>query len=139
MTAEAGLAIGEVARRAGVRASALRYYESVGLLKAPRRAGGRRVYGDEVFDTLRIVRLARAAGFSLVEIRRLLHGFEQGTPASQRWRSLAEGKLRDVAVQIEHARRMQALLEALLSCECGELVDCVRPQLVRMARTTRAR
>jgi MerR family transcriptional regulator, redox-sensitive transcriptional activator SoxR len=138
MGGETGLTIGEVARRAGVRASALRYYESVGLLRAPRRAAGRRAYEAEVLDTLRVVRLARDAGFSLAEIRLLLHGFAQSTPASKRWRPLAERKLRDVTAHIERARRMQRLLEGLLACECGELADCVRPRLVRIAPVTRA-
>ena len=139
MAGDASLTIGEVARRAGVRPSALRYYESVGLLKAPRRTAGRRAYDGEILDTLRVVRLARDAGFTLAEIRRLLHGFDQSAPASQRWRSLAERKLRDVAAHIERARRTQRLLEGLLSCECGQLADCVRPPLVSIAPVTRAR
>lgn len=132
MAGDPSLTIGEVARRAGVRASALRYYERLGVLEAPRRAAGRRAYGIEIFDTVRIVRLAQAAGFSLAEIRRLLHGFAPSTPASRRWRPLAERKLRDVRAQIERAQRTQRLLEALLSCECGQLADCVRPELVRI-------
>jgi len=69
---EANLTIGQVARRTGVSASALRYYESVGLIDAPRRRSGRRAYDDGVFEALRILRLARDAGFTLAEIRRLL-------------------------------------------------------------------
>ncbi len=133
MAGEANLTIGQVARQAGVSASALRYYESVGLIDAPRRRSGRRAYDDQVFDALRIVRLAGDAGFTLAEIRRLLHGFEPETPASRRWHALAERKLREVNALIERAERMQRLLESLLHCECRDLAECVRPQLVRLS------
>jgi MerR family transcriptional regulator, redox-sensitive transcriptional activator SoxR len=130
---EANLTIGQVARRAGVSASALRYYESVGLIEAPRRRGGRRAYDDQVFDALRIVRLARDAGFTLAVIRRLLHRFELEAPASRRRHALAERKLRDVTALIDRAEGMRRLLESLLRCECRDLAECVRPQLVLLS------
>jgi MerR family redox-sensitive transcriptional activator SoxR len=133
MAREANLTIGEVARQAGVRTSVLRYYESVGLIEAPPRRSGRRAYDATVLDLLRIVRLGRNAGFSLSEIRQLLHGFAPGTPASTRWRGLAERKLRDVTALIERAQGMRRLLEGLLLCECRDLADCVRPRLVRLS------
>jgi MerR family redox-sensitive transcriptional activator SoxR len=122
-----GLTIGAVARQAQVRTSALRYYESVGLLGAPRRVAGRRVYDADVLVVLRLVHLAKGAGFTVAEIRRLLHGFDRATPASARWQAMAARKLRDVTELIERARRMQRVLEALLTCECVALADCVRP------------
>ncbi|MGE5230522.1 MAG: MerR family transcriptional regulator [Deltaproteobacteria bacterium] len=133
MADESSLTIGEVARRAGVRPSTLRYYETVGLLEPPHRRGGRRTYDGEVLDVLRLVRLARNAGFTLAEVRRLLHGFDRDTPASERWRRLAERKLHEVEALIERAHRMQALLGKLVACECRSLAECVRPQLVRLA------
>lgn len=126
-TATVGLAIGDVARQAGVRTSALRYYESVGLLGPPRRVSGRRVYSADVLDVLRLVQLAKGAGFTVTEIRRLLHGFDRATPASARWQAMAARKLRDVTELIDRARDMQRVLEALLTCKCVELADCVRP------------
>ena len=129
MADESSLAIGEVARRAGIRPSTLRYYETVGLLEAPRRRSGRRTYDGEVLDVLRLV---RDAGFTLAEIRRLLHGFDRDTPASDRWRGLAERKLREVEALIERAHRMRGLLGKLVACECRRLAECVRPQLVRI-------
>lgn len=131
------LSIGEVARRAGVRPSKIRYYESVGLLGAPARSHGRRTYDGEILDLLRIVQLAQQAGFSLAEIGRLLHGFDASAPASIRWRALAERKLQEVADLIERARRRQRLLQALMSCECAALTDCVRPALVPVTPAAR--
>jgi MerR family redox-sensitive transcriptional activator SoxR len=119
------MTIGDVARRAGVRASALRYYESVGLLAAARRAGGRRVYDESVLDTLRLIQLAKDAGFSVAEIRRLLHGFDRATPASARWQAMASRKLEDVTARIARAQAMQGVLQLLLTCQCVQLADCV--------------
>jgi MerR family redox-sensitive transcriptional activator SoxR len=65
----AGLMIGEVARQAGVAASALRYYEKAGLLPAPARAGKRRQYDPQILGRIRIILLARDAGFSVRETR----------------------------------------------------------------------
>ena len=90
------LSIGEVARRAGISTSAIRYYEGEGLLPRPRRRSGRRVYGPEVMVRLRLVELAKQAGFTIPEIRRLLGGFARGTPPGQRWRALADRKLAEL-------------------------------------------
>ncbi len=60
--------IGEVARRTGLRASALRYYEERGLIRASARIGARRQFADDVLDRLALIALGRAAGLSLDEI-----------------------------------------------------------------------
>jgi DNA-binding transcriptional MerR regulator len=79
------LTIGEVAGRAGVRASAIRYYEEAGLLEEPERVGGKRRYDEEVLRRLALIGSAKRAGFTLGEIRTLLCGFPAGTGAAQRW------------------------------------------------------
>ena len=120
--------IGEVARSAGVRPSALRYYESVGLLPLPERANGRRRYeGDllrEVLDRLAVVRVAQQAGFTISEIRTLLDGFSEDTPPSERWRILAQDKLAEVEALVGRALSMKDLLERGLRCECLRLEEC---------------
>ncbi|MEJ7761783.1 MAG: MerR family transcriptional regulator [Thermomicrobiales bacterium] len=88
--------IGDVARLAGIRPSAIRYYESVGLLPEPRRLNGRRRYGPEVLNRLTIVRMAREAGFTVVETRALFHDFPADATASVRWRTLAERKIGEI-------------------------------------------
>jgi MerR family redox-sensitive transcriptional activator SoxR len=122
------MSIGEVARSVGVRPSALRYYESVGLLPAPERINGRRRYDGEVLrevlDRLAVVRLAQQAGFTISEIRTLLNGFSENTPPSERWRLLAEEKLPEIDVLIKRALGMKDLLERGLRCECLRLEDC---------------
>jgi len=118
------MSIGEVARRSGVRSSTLRYYESVGLLPAPERVNGRRRYGGEVLLLLLVIRVAQQAGFTLAEIRTLLHGFSPDTPPSARWRALAREKLTEVDALVERVLGMKDLLERGLRCECLRLEDC---------------
>ena len=122
------MSIGEVARSAGVRPSALRYYEGVGLLPPPERANGRRRYDAEllreVLDRLEVVRVAQQAGFTISEIRTLLDGFSEDTPPSERWRLLAQDKLPEVEVLLERALGMKDLLERGLRCECLRLEEC---------------
>ncbi len=132
--ASAGLTIGAVARQAQIWTSALRYYESVGLLGSPRRVSGRRLYDADVLVVLRLIHLAKGAGFTVAEIRLLLHGFDRTTPASARWQAMAERKLRDVTELIDRARHMQRVLEALLTCKCVDLAECVRPAPLRLRR-----
>lgn len=125
---EVKVSIGDLARQAGVRPSALRYYESVGLLTPPTRVNGRRVYDPGAIDVLRLVQLAKGAGFSVAEIRRLLNGFDRTTPASARWQAMATRKLEDVNALIARAEHMRELLEKLLTCKCVQLAECVRPR-----------
>jgi MerR family transcriptional regulator, redox-sensitive transcriptional activator SoxR len=125
--------IGEVAARAGVAASAVRYYERAGLLRAPKRVSGRRTYDETVFETLALIELAQSAGFTVAETKVLLHGFEGTTPASQRWRSLARTKLGEITQRIERAERMRDVLERLLRCQCDSLGQCVWSRKAAMA------
>ncbi len=128
------MTIGEVARRAGIRPSALRYYESSGVVPEPRRENGRRRYGPEILDLLAVVRVAQQAGFTISEIRTLLHGFTAETPPSERWRELASKKLPEVEAMIRRAFGMKRLLERGLRCDCLRLEDCA---LVRGEELTR--
>ncbi len=122
------MSIGEVARQAGVRPSALRYYEGIGLLPRPERENGRRRYEGEVLrevlDRLAVVRVAQQAGFTIDEIRVLLDGFSEDIPPSERWRVLASEKLPEIEALVERALSMKQLLERGLRCECLRLKDC---------------
>jgi MerR family redox-sensitive transcriptional activator SoxR len=119
-----GLSIGEIARRAGVRPSAIRYYESVGLLPQPHRVNGQRRYGDDILELLAAVKIAQRAGFTVAEARTLLHGFSPDTPPSARWQVLAREKLPEIEALISRAIEMRCLLRRGLRCECLRLEDC---------------
>ncbi len=116
--------IGEVARRAGIRPSAIRYYESVGLLPEPRRVSGRRRYGPDVLTRLTVIRMAQEAGFTVAEMRALFHAFPEDIAASLRWRAFAERKIGEMDAVIDRAQRMRGVLEASMRCGCVTFDDC---------------
>ena len=119
------LTIGQVARRAGLHTSAIRYYESIGLVAPPRRVSGQRRYDEPVVERLAAIRTARALGFSLAEIAALLDGFSDSTPPSARWGALAARKLPEIETQITLLTRMKGYLEAGSSCECPRIEVCL--------------
>lgn len=118
------LAIGEVARRAGIRTSALRYYERIGLLPAPKRVSGQRRYDARTVQLLKVIQLAQGAGFTVAEIQTLLHGFTPETPPAARWQPLARKKLEELDALIVRAQQMKQVLATGLNCGCLRLEDC---------------
>lgn len=120
-----GLTIGELARLVGMRTSALRYYESVGLVPAPRRVSGQRRYDPSTVQLIAVIQIAQKAGFTIAEMQTLVNGFAPGTPPAERWKRLAQTKLIEVEAQIQRAHQMQRILQNALQCACLELSDCV--------------
>ena len=116
--------IGEMARGAAVNASALRYYESIGLLLPTARENGQRRYNDEAEKRLSVIQFAKEVGFSLKEIETLLDGFSEDTAPSERWKGMAVDKLKEINETISQAERMKMLLEEGLDCECISLDEC---------------
>jgi MerR family redox-sensitive transcriptional activator SoxR len=123
--------IGELAKRAGVSPSAIRYYERVGLVAPPPRVSGRRIYPAAALGRLAVVRHARALGFSIAETGRLLVTFPSAAPA-ERWKILAEAKLRAIDAMIEHAQATRRMLEAISSCRCAGWDECGTALLERL-------
>jgi MerR family redox-sensitive transcriptional activator SoxR len=121
-----GLSIGAVARQAGVAPSALRYYEKAGLLPAPARASRRRLYDQQILGRIRIILLARDAGFTVRETRTFLGGFPLGATPATRWRAMAVQKLAELDALIARVTNMKSILEASFQCECRRLEDCER-------------
>ena len=117
--------ISQIARQVGLRASAIRYYEQIGILDPAPRVSGQRRYSDAVVYRLAVVRRAQEAGFTLDEIRQLFFGFSQSTPVSSRWKRLALGKVKELDAKIEHIRSMRKLLKKLETCcECETVERC---------------
>lgn len=117
------MTIGEVATLAGIRPSAIRYYESVGVLPEPEREAGRRRYTPEVLKRLAIIDIAQRAGFTLEEARHLLTAAES-REAHQSVRALARNKLPAVSQLIERAEAVKRWLEIATACECETLDVC---------------
>lgn len=119
------MSIGEVSHESGIPASTLRYYESEGLLPKVGRRGGKRIYSGSIFVQLSIIELAKAAGFSLTEIKKLLRGIDRTAAPGPHWRRLAETKLAEIDSQISRLRTMKKILHAVMACECPSVTDCV--------------
>ena len=119
------LTIGEVARQAGIRTSALRYYEKIGLLPRARRINGRRRYDAGTLQQLTVLQFAQQAGFSIAEMQTLFHGFTPDTPPAARWQALARHKLGELDLLIARAQHMQQMLQEGLNCGCLRWEDCL--------------
>jgi MerR family redox-sensitive transcriptional activator SoxR len=116
--------IGEVAQEAGVSTATLRYYEQIGILPAPTRFNGRREYDASVFVRLGLIRVAKAAGFTLREIRSLLHQPQTELPLSSQIRAHIERKMAEVEAKLIYYQAAHDRLAESLTCECVDLGDC---------------
>src|SRR6476646_7613866 len=114
--------IGEVAERAGMSTSRIRYYEARGLLPEPERAVGKRRYGDDVFRRLAIIDAAQRVGFTLEEIRDLLGSRDE--LAHERLRQLALLKLPELDDLIARATSVRRLLKICSQCNCESIDVC---------------
>ena len=118
------LTIGEVARRAGLRTSHIRYYEEVGVLPAPERLRGQRRYREDVLHRLSIIDVAQRAGLTLEEIRPLTGPDNRDAAASQHIRALAEEKLPRIEALIARAQAVKHWLEVAQACDCSSVDVC---------------
>jgi MerR family transcriptional regulator, redox-sensitive transcriptional activator SoxR len=118
--------IGQLARGAGLNASAIRYYEKCGLLAPPQRLNGQRRYPADALHRVLLVRFASDMGFTLSEIKLFLSGLRDNTPVGPRWKKLATRKLTEVDQTIARSLKLKSLLQALLRCHCASLQQCVR-------------
>src|SRR5881296_937269 len=117
--------IGQLARSAGLNASAIRYYEKRGLLAAPQRTGGQRRYASDALSRVLLIRFATDMGFTLSEIKLFLSGLRDNTPVGPRWKKLATRKLIEVEQNIARSLKLKSLLQGLLRCHCASLEFCV--------------
>lgn len=119
------MTISEVARQVGVKASAIRYYEQIGLLPPANRVSGQRRYDPPVLYRLAVVQRARSLGFTLDEIRQLFFGFRPVTRASERWQRLSQKKLSELHALMDGIKTMQRLLRKMMRrCNCDTLDQC---------------
>jgi len=119
------LAIGEVAERTGVAASALRYYESEGLISSVRSAGGQRRYRRDQIRRVAFVRVAQRVGLSLEEIREALALLPSGrTPTRADWARLSRTWRPLLDEQIAVLTRLRDQLDSCIGCGCLSLQRC---------------
>jgi DNA-binding transcriptional MerR regulator len=114
------LDIGEVAQRAGVRASTLRYYEEMGLISSTGRRGLRRLFDPGVVERLALIALGRAAGFSLEEIARMFT--PDGKPRIDR--RLLVAKAEELDKKIRELTAMREGLRHAAACKAPSHMEC---------------
>jgi MerR family transcriptional regulator, redox-sensitive transcriptional activator SoxR len=118
------LTIGQVARKAGVAPSSIRYYESIGVLPQPDRLHGQRRYGPEVLGKLAFIGVAQTAGFKLSEIKDLVESVDARDGMAGRMRSLSSRKLEEVEILLARTRAMKGWLEVSTNCGCSTPDEC---------------
>jgi MerR family transcriptional regulator, redox-sensitive transcriptional activator SoxR len=119
------LHISEVARQVGLRPSAIRYYEQIGLLPPTERRGNQRRYDTTILYRLAIIQRARQLGFTLDEIRQLFFGFGPVARASERWQKLLHLKLEELDNLMDSVRAVRRLLKKMVEdCHCETLDQC---------------
>jgi DNA-binding transcriptional MerR regulator len=116
--------IGQVAKAAGISASAIRYYESMGLLPQPRRQSGIRDYDADIVERLKVLRFYRASGVSIQSLAAI---FSRSTKAERSYTHEAMlRRMAELETIIKDARKMKDRLQQLLDCKChGDRRKCV--------------
>jgi MerR family redox-sensitive transcriptional activator SoxR len=116
--------ISDVARVFGLRTSAIRYYEQIGILPPPMRKNGQRRYDNNALFRLAVIQRARETGFTLEEIRELFFGFPPGTRPPKRWHQLSQRKITELRDRMRRLKLMETLLKRVENCRCGALEEC---------------
>ena len=130
------LMIGQIAERAGVNTSRIRFYERAGVLPVPERVSGQRRYREEVVHRLSIIDVAQRAGLTLEEIAPLTGPGNRSAEASSHIRSLADEKLPHIDALIARANAVRHWLQVARSCDCASVDVCglfVDPTLLPQA------
>jgi MerR family redox-sensitive transcriptional activator SoxR len=119
------LTIGEVATRSGVATSALRYYESVGLISSARSSGGQRRYPRTVLRRIAFVRVAQQVGLTLDEIATALDSLpERRTPTKADWERLSQPWRARIDSRIRELQVLRDELTSCIGCGCLSLRTC---------------
>ncbi|WGH79965.1 Cu(I)-responsive transcriptional regulator [Jannaschia ovalis] len=117
--------ISQVARRAGLPAKTIRYYEEIGLVAPARAANGYRAFSERDLHKLTFLSRARALGFRVEDCRALLGLWEDESRASAEVKAIAQAHLDEIARKIADLRDMQATLADLVSrCAGDDRPDC---------------
>jgi MerR family redox-sensitive transcriptional activator SoxR len=119
------LTIGEVATRSGVAASALRYYESMGLITSVRSGGGQRRFRRNVLRRIAFIRVAQQIGLTLDEIATALDSLpERRTPNRGDWQRLSRPWQERIDRRIHELEALRDQLTSCIGCGCLSLRDC---------------
>lgn len=119
------ITIGEVAERSGVSASALRFYETQGLISSTRTAGNQRRYERATLRRIAFIRSAQRVGLTLEEISEALDSLPAGrTPTKADWARLSRQWRPRLDAQIDRLERLRDRLDSCIGCGCLSLARC---------------
>lgn len=119
------LPIGKLAARTGISVSAIRFYETRGLIGSTRDASGRRRFERSVIRRLSFIRIAQSLGFSLAEIHEQLDGLpDRRTPTVRDWSTLSRRFGQDIDRRIAELEKLKANLASCIGCGCLSLAKC---------------
>ncbi|GAT82119.1 transcriptional regulator [Streptomyces sp. F-3] len=120
------LTVGQVAARSGATVSALRFYESKGLIKSRRTAGNQRRYSRDTLRRVAFVRAAQRVGIPLATIREALARLpEERTPTREDWARLSAAWRSELDERIKQLSRLRDHLTDCIGCGCLSLDTCV--------------
>jgi MerR family transcriptional regulator, redox-sensitive transcriptional activator SoxR len=126
MTLPSQLTIGDLSARSGVAASALRFYESIGLIQAQRTTGNQRRYPRHMLRRIAFIRAAQRAGLSLDEIGEALTSLPAGrTPTKADWERVSRTWTVRLDRQISDLQLLKAKVTGCIGCGCLSMRTCV--------------
>lgn len=119
------LSIGQIAERTGLAISALRYYETQGLVSPDRNPGGQRRFPRSAIRRLSFVMIAQQLGLSISEIRSQLDELPHSrTPTQKDWQRISKQFRAHLDNRIESLERMRDRLDGCIGCGCLSLRNC---------------
>lgn len=120
-----GLTIGDLAHRTGLAVSAIRFYETHGIVRPLRNAGGHRRYGRSDLRRLSFAMIAQRLGFPLAEIATHLAGLpDDRAPDKAAWETIATGFRARIADRIAALQALSDKLDGCIGCGCLSLDRC---------------
>ena len=121
------LKISAVAEELGIAVSTLRYYEKIGLIKPQARVANSRRFDENAMLRLRLIKMAKSAGFTIAEIKQLMSAFSDETaPIAGTCQAFALSKQKELQLKIADLQKMISVLKPMLSCQCLSLKSCLQ-------------
>ena len=119
------LSIGQLAERTGLAVSAIRYYETQGLVSPERNAGGQRRFLRSDIRRLSFVQIAQQFGFTIGQIREQFAALPDGrTPTKQDWTRISRSFRAELDQRIETLTNLRNNLDGCIGCGCLSLRKC---------------
>ncbi len=119
------MSIGDLAERTGLAVSAIRFYETKGLVTPERNTGGQRRYLRSDIRRLSFVQVSQQLGFSIEEIRKALATLPEGrTPTQKDWEKISLDFRADLDERIARMTRLRDYLEGCIGCGCLSMKKC---------------